>query len=69
MSSVLTVFDGTVIAAVAAAVAVVIDAVVARGVAELQADGAVGLSYPLAAVLPLAVAAPFVYAVAHTLVR
>ncbi|WP_239404688.1 hypothetical protein [Frankia sp. Cj3] len=69
VSSVLTVFDGTVIAAVAAAVAVVIDAVVARGVAELQADGAVGLSYPLAAVLPLAVAAPFVYAVAHTLVR
>ncbi len=63
----LTVSDGTAIATVAATVAVIIDMVVARGIAELRASGDPEFEWPLVAVLPLAVAAVFVYAVAHTL--
>ncbi|WP_322750435.1 MULTISPECIES: hypothetical protein [unclassified Frankia] len=63
----LTVSDGTAIATVAAAVAVIIDMAVARGVAELRASGDPEFEWPLVAVLPLAVAAVFVYAAAHTL--
>ncbi len=63
----LTVSDGMAIATVAATVAVIIDMVVARGVAELRASGDPEFEWPLVAVLPLAVAAVFVYAAAHTL--
>ncbi len=59
--------DGTVIAAVAAAAAVVTDLAVARGAAEFR-GGDRPSTLPLVSILPLATAAAFVYAIGHLLV-
>jgi hypothetical protein len=64
----LAVATGAAIAAVAAVVAIIMDMVVARGAAERRAAGGPAFEWPLAAVLPLAAAATFIYAIGHALV-